>query len=43
MAESPYHASQAVLGAVSLMNPIEYGGEMYPYVTVYDSHLSRLQ
>jgi hypothetical protein len=43
MAETPYLASQAVLAAASLTNPIEYGGEIHPYVTVYDSHLSRLQ
>lgn len=43
MGETPYQASQAVLAAVSLTNPIEYSGEIHPYVTVYDSHLSELQ
>ena len=40
MAETPYMASQAVLATASLTNPIEYAGELHPYVTVYDSHLS---
>ena len=40
MADSPYLASQAVLGAVSLINPIEYAGELHPYVTVYNGQLS---
>ncbi len=43
MAETPYLASQAVLAAASLTNPIEYAGDIHPYVTVYDSHLSELQ
>ena len=41
--DNPYRASRAVLAAVSLMNPLEYGGEFHPYVTVYDTHLDRLQ
>jgi hypothetical protein len=40
MADSPYLASQAVLAAASLTNPIEYAGDLHPYVTVYDAHLS---
>jgi hypothetical protein len=43
MADTPYQASQAALAAVSLTNPIEYAGEVHPYVTVYDSHLLELQ
>lgn len=43
MAQTPYMASQAVLAGASLTNPIEYAGELHPYVTVYDSHLNELQ
>ncbi len=43
MADSPYLASQAVLGAVSLINPIQYAGELHPYVTVYNAQLPDLQ
>jgi hypothetical protein len=41
MAENPYTVSQAVLGAISLINPFEYAGEYNPYVTVYDSNLTK--
>lgn len=43
MADNPYKASQAVLASISLLNPLEYAGDFYPYVTVYDTHLSALQ
>lgn len=43
MSDSPYNVSQSVLGAVSLVNPFEYGGEYSPYLTVYDSQLSQYQ
>lgn len=43
MSDSPYRSSQAVLAALSLLNPLEYGGQFYPYVTVYDTHLNDLQ
>jgi hypothetical protein len=43
MGDNPHRSSQAVLAAISLMNPLEYGGEFYPYVTVYDTHLTELE
>ena len=43
MGDSPYAASQAVLATASLTNPIEYSGDMHPYVTVYDSQLGEMQ
>lgn len=43
MGDNPHRVSQAVLGAISLLNPLEYGGDYHPYVTVYDSHLAELQ
>lgn len=43
MSDNPNRSSQAVLAAISLMNPLEYGGEFYPYVTVYDTHLNELE
>ena len=42
ISNNPHRSSQAVLAAISLLNPLEYGGDFYPYVTVYDSHLSEL-
>lgn len=43
MSDSPYIASQAVLGAISIISPLIYVGKFHPYVTVYDPHLNTLQ
>lgn len=43
MGQTPYQASQAVLAAASLINPIEYAGDIYPYLTVYNKNLNDLQ
>ena len=43
MGLNPYQVSQAVLGAISLINPISFSGEYSPYVTVFDSNLQHYQ
>jgi hypothetical protein len=43
MGQNPYQVSQAVLGAISLINPIVYEGAYSPYVTVFDSNLKLYQ
>jgi hypothetical protein len=43
MSNNPHRSSQAVLAAISLINPIQYAGNFHPYVTVYDTRLNELQ
>jgi hypothetical protein len=38
--DTPLQASMATLAAVSLVNPLEFGGKLLPYVTVYDPSLN---
>lgn len=40
---SPQQCSAAVLALASLIAPIEYRGEVHPYLTIYDSNYSRVR
>lgn len=40
---NPQQVSHAVLGAISLVNPFVYCGNVNPYMTVYDPSLDKLQ
>lgn len=41
--ESPQQCSAAVLGLASLIAPVEYRGEIHPYLTIYDSSYSSVR
>lgn len=43
LADKPYNASHAVLGAVSLISPLEYASHYKPYLTVYDPDFPSIQ
>lgn len=43
MGANPQQVSHAVLGAISLVNPFVYCGNVNPYMTVYDPNLDKLQ
>ncbi len=36
IADSPSFSSEAVLGFVSLISPLEFKGDFRPYFTIYD-------
>lgn len=43
VADSPCIVSNAVLGAISLISPLEYISDYKPYMTVYDDDFHEIQ
>lgn len=41
--DSPYTVSNAVLGIISLISPLEYATDYKPYMTVYDDDFHMIQ
>jgi len=43
MSDTPTESSEAVLGLISLIYPLEYQGDYKPYFTIYDPYYKQMQ